>query len=498
MGVNVRAYRIANARSRSRHWVMFLVAVVVCLFFGVGYLSTRQFFSDNEWSYLLLSFASLLGCLLLLRRLKRSIRDTFPIWILLLVFGVGYFLQFFLLAPDPMAFTGQVVMVQHVGWPDLMKAYTTTVLAFLAFCITACWLLARTKQGKRDSSTRAARETMTLEGAKSLVEWLLVVILPLELILGYIEWAANFAVMGGNNASLPFHLAGIVYYTRTALLPALILLLIWIADHRGLRKYFKLGVALLLAHGVLDALLRSSRSALFFTLLGLFFLLILTDRFTRRRKQMVVAGILLSLLLFPVITAYRYARLAGNVSDLTPALEKGVTAVADKGAFGNLLSDTWFTLIFRVTGLDSLMQMVASDQRPIGLLHAHEVTAVFNNQVMNIPVIVNNSYAPSLVGWFYFVGGNWLVVIGIASFTASVQSVWGAVRSSNLQSRWIAQALILLLLVYMAADGVLELLPPLVLVTGISLAVLEWLIRRACCRQICITERVRRHSRLPA
>jgi hypothetical protein len=498
MGVNVRAYRIANVRSRSRHRVMFLVAVVVCIFFGVGYLHTRQFFSDNDWSYLLLSLASLLSCLLLLRQLKRSIRYTFPIWILLLVFGVGYFLQFFLLAPGPMAFTGQVVMVRAVDLPVLMKAYITTVLAFLAFCITACWLLARTKQGRRDSSTRATRKTMTPEGAKSLLEWLLVVILPLELILGYIEWAANFAVMGGDNASLPFHLAGMVYYTRTALLPALILLLIWIADHRGLRKYFNLGVALLLAHGVLDALLRSSRSALFFTLLGLFFLLTLTDRFTRRRKQMVIAGILLSLLLFPVITAYRSARLAGNVSALTPALEEGVMAVADKGAFGDLLSDTWFSLIFRVTGLDGLMEMVASNQQPIGLLHVHEVTAVFNNQVMNIPGLVNNSFAPSLVGWFYLVGGNWLVVIGIASFTAGVQLVWEAVRSSNLQSRSIALVLILLLLVYVATDGVLELLPLLVLTTGISAAVLEWLIRRACRHQICIAERVQRHSRLPA
>jgi hypothetical protein len=324
---------------------------------------------------------------------------------------------------------------------------------------------------------------MTLEGAKSLVELLLVVILPLELILGYIEWAGNVAVMGGNNASLPFHLAGLVLYTRTTLLPALILLLIWIANHPGLRMYFNLGVALLLVHGVLDALLRSSRGALFFSLLGLFFLLTLTDRFTRRRKQMVVAGILLSLLLFPVITAYRYARLAGNVTDVTLALEKGVTAVADKGTFGDLLSDTGLTLFFRVTGLDSLLVMVATDQQPIGLLHAHEVTPVFN-QVMNVPLNANNSVAPSLVGWFYLVGGNWLVVVGIASFTAGVQLVWGAVQSSNLQSRWVAQPLILLLLVYTAADGVLELLPPLVLTSGISVAVLEWLIRRARQHQI--------------
>jgi hypothetical protein len=44
--------------------------------------------------------------------------------------------------------------------------------------------------------------------------------------------------------------------------------------------------------------------------------------------------------------------------------------------------------------------------------------------------------------------------------------------------------LILLLLVYTAADGVLELLPPLVLTSGISVAVLEWLIRRARQHQI--------------
>jgi len=74
----------------------------------------------------------------------------------------------------------------------------------------------------------------------------------------------------------------------------------------------------------------------------------------------------------------------------------------------------------------------------------------------------------------------------------------GAVRSSNLHSRGITQALILVLRLCAAVDGVLKLLPPLVLVTGISVVVMGWQIRRACRHQIDIVERVQRRSRLRA
>ena len=452
-----------------------LISVAIWIFFAAGYLETYQFISANGGSYFfLLSLVALLSCLLLLRRLNGQILDTFPIYIMLIVFGVGYFLQFFILASDPIAPTGQIIITRNVTSFTYAEIYATTVLAFSAFCLTSYILLGR-HQG---SETKPEVISLRTEDVASLVRLLFSLILPLEIILGYFTWTEQIAVMGAQNASLPFRLAGIIFYSRTTILPALILLLISTADQYHLRRSFSAGILLFLLHGLADTLLRSSRSALVFTLLAIFFLLAVSRRFTRRRFRLACAGVLLSLLLFPIITAYRYARTESGFSAFGSALKDGVVTVENNGTVSEILSDTGYSLVFRLTGADSLLEIINRHPRQIGLLHMNQVTDFFNDYVMNIDGDSVTTYAPSLVGWFYLVGGNAFVLAGIIAFVTGVQLLWNKLRSIRLQCRWVAQALFLVLFVYAASDGVLDHLVWSILMNGVSVALAEYLVRR--------------------
>jgi hypothetical protein len=476
-GAGIQIENTVEASRASRRWAWHLINALVAIFFIAGYLSTRQAFRNQALQYLLLTILSLTFCNLLMSRLNRPIQVTFPVWILLLGFGVGYFLQFFLVVSDPFfVSTGQIPVVLDSPAHVLIKVYTTTVLGFVTFCLTS-WLLLGRSRARESSPTGTVQ--MTASAAKSTSSVLLVCILLLELIFGYISWVFDIAVMGAENASLPYRLAGVVFYTRSVLLPALILLVIWIADQHRLKRKLKLGIALLLAHGVLDALLRSSRSALLYSLLGLLFLTILTGRFTRRRLQVIGAGVLLSLLLFPVFTAYRYARLASNLIEVIPALRAGLATLPDAGTSEELASNTLSSIVFRVTGVNSMLEIMENGRRPLGLLHASRATDFFNNEITYLPPDALSANAPSLVGWFYLLGGNEFVVIGMFCFLVGVHLVWNSLRTSNLRSRWVAKASFLVLLIPAAVDGALDLLTWSFMMLGLSIAIAEWLLCRA-------------------
>ena len=458
-------------------WGLMVARWFLLFFFTAGYLSTRQVFASHGLGYFLLSLGSLIACELLLTRLHASIRLTFPIWILLAIFCAGYYFQFYLLASDPMVSTGQVVVSRDAGESLLLNVYATTALGFCAFCLTAWWMLGRNRRARNIPVVRGGTASLPAQDAESLCAGLLVTILLLELITGYVSWAAHIAVMGAEIVALPYRMAGVVFYTRTVLLPALLLLLVCMADQHGLKRRFQLGVLLLMIHGVSDAILRSSRSSLVFMFLALMFLVILTGRMNRRRWRFIAACLVLSLLLFPVLTAYRYVRGGSNISDIVAPLREGIGSTYLSENFGEIVLDTWATLVFRATGMNSLLEIAGSGSGPLGFHRVNGVTPFFNEEIMNVPADAVTSYAPSLIGWFYLVGGNTAVVFGILAFVAAVQAIWQALASSNLHARPIAQALFLLLLVYAATDGVLDLLFWWVLVAVVSVAAAELLLR---------------------
>ena len=75
--------------------------------------------------------------------------------------------------------------------------------------------------------------------------------------------------MGAETVTLSFRMGGWILYTRTTLIPGLILLLIWCSDNGRLKKYFILGIILFLIHGITESLLTSSRGFVLILILDL-------------------------------------------------------------------------------------------------------------------------------------------------------------------------------------------------------------------------------------
>lgn len=447
-------------------------------FFGLGYLATYSSFPEYSVEYFLLCLTAAVACQLLLLRLGRSVVEAFPVWILLGVFCVGYYLQFFLLAWDPDLSTGQIVIGADRTERILMGLFTTMGLAFCAFCMTAYWALGGHRPPQLPHPGRdSASEPMPPRRARIICSALLMGVVFLEVILGYASWAASITVMGAENTYLPYRMAGLIFYTRTVALLAFLLLLVWLTDTYGFKNHFRLAVLLLLGHGIVDAVLRSSRSSLVFTFLALLFLVFLTGRSSPRRLRFLAVGLVAAVLSFPVITVYRYARGPSDLRDVVHPLAEGITSTYLSENFGAIVTETVATLVFRVTGTNSLLEMIASGARPIGLGAAGRATAVFNDRVMNVANDSAMAYAPSLVGWFYFVGGNALVLVGIPVSVVSVQRLWHTLSVSDLRTAPISQVLFLVLVLYVGTDGVLEALFWWVLVAVCSIVGAEMLLK---------------------
>ena len=85
------------------------------------------------------------------------------------------------------------------------------------------------------------------------------------------------------------------------------------------------------------------------------------------------------------------------------------------------------------------------------------MTSFFTTEVMGYPPEAIHTSAPSLVGWFYLVGGNVLVIAGVFGLTLALWIIWYQLPRSRLRCLAVAQALVATwILLGVAVDGVLD------------------------------------------
>jgi hypothetical protein len=267
--------------------------------------------------------------------------------------------------------------------------------------------------------------------------------------------------MGADNPQLPFRIAGWIYYCRLILIQALLLLFIWCADILKDKYYFKYGMFLLFMHGASDMLLRSSHAAILMPFMALLMLFSLTGRITRKRLQVFAIIIFITIILFPVISSYRELRVV-DVS--IPIGASFVEAFYDltasiSSSFIDPIKEAGISIIFRFTGADGLLHIIGSGVRPLYaevFTDSRGVTEFFTVDVMGFPALAIHSEAPSLLGWFYLVGGNTLVVIGMFGFTLFTWIAWSILNKTNLRSLPVGQTLVLSWIFGITSEGTLD------------------------------------------
>jgi hypothetical protein len=449
--------------------------------FVLGYLATDSVL-DGGTGYLVTTLAAIVSCAVLLTRLKRPLAITLPFWTILAVFLIGYYAKFYWVALDPDLLMGAGEVFALAYSPTaLVRAFRLATIAFASFCLTAWVLLGfSSKQGAPD---RIELDVVVYRSVSRFLVWIIPVLMISTFSVAYVT---KIMIMGAESVYLPFRLAGFIFYGRTVFIPALILSLIYCSDKGGERVLSRIGIALLLLHGLSDALLRSSRGQLFMAILALGFLFLLSGkRLNRSALGVLAAGFLLVLALAPILTEYRYYRVLSPDATIAQALVGGLQGgFATHTSFRDLLASGFRFGLMRVTGMEMLLVYTGYGVVPLGskLLDVMQsprgVAGYVTVELLGIPEYVNNSAAVSSVGWFYLWGGAIGVAVGIFVFVVSVWVLWIGLRRLRLRILPVAQALVLVWLYSATSDGLLDAqVLPLVTTLASSVAC-EWLVRR--------------------
>ena len=424
--------------------------------------------------YIFLTAVLIVVSVNLIRRLGTFSVANLPLWIMLAVLFITYFIQFYWMVFDPQITTNS--WFPNLHWlaysPEVrFNSFLTATLGFATFGITAYIIAAKPIKSPKTGPNTNVNFPFTV----SILIWLIV---PLMAATSYIMYITGIGRMGAETVTLPFRLGGWIFHTRNSLILGLILLLIWCSDNRRLKKHFILGIILLLIHGITSSLLTSSRGAILYLFLNLLFLLILTGKLNKQRLSFAAIVIAIAIMLWPVISAYRYTRMPDHKVPITTSLGEAIESLyAGPSTYSEELTNGLQAILFR-TGMISLFPIMGSDFEPLGTgIFDTTVTKFYTNDVLGFSPEHISSSAPSLFGWFYLLGGNICVIIGIAMLTVAVWSFWPMLARLKLLSLPVSQALFLGFFLNFLKEGSLDQfwLEPTVLAG--SIAACEFILR---------------------
>ena len=392
------------------------------LFFIGGYIFSFSFFKPFAMEYVGLTTLSIFGCCLLLSVLNRPLNITLPIWTLLIVFIVAYYFKFYLMVSFSESVRDWFSLSQWVfDSPNtLLKAYALVTSAFFVFCLVAWLFVVAIRHPQKMISNSDAE--INYRFLISVLMWLISILIVGT---GFMMYITKIAIMGAESVYLPFRLAGWIFYARLTLIPGLLLLLIWCGEQVGLRKYVNIGIILLFIHGISEMLIRSSRGALLglFILLGFFFLI--TGKINKQRVALFIIIILLTALLFPIISHYRNIRIPDQEARIYSALEESIVS-HEETSLSEILTSGGMNILIRFVGIEMLLPIVGANPEPLGVknLFSPSVEIFHKYSVLGYHPQHVTGISTSLIGWFYLVGGAYFAVIGVFSFVLLSMIFW--------------------------------------------------------------------------
>ena len=462
---------------------------MLLLIFVAGYSVTFVRFEAYALEYAVVTELAVVACSLLLTRLGGPLQVALPFWVLLGLFLVAYYLKFYWIVTVPqMNLISQFYLQSDYlsSTNALMAAFITTTYAFAAFCFAGWLVLGWLRRALHTEQAAGARPSQLACDYRLVSTLSLVAALVLVPLTAGIMGVYGIAVMGVEGERLPYHLAGLVYFTHGVLVPALLVLLFWSSWRAGLSRRTAFAVCLILLNGLVDMLLRSSRSGLLAALTLLVFVLLVEGHRIRVKHVMwLTVGLVLAAFLFPVVSLYRnlrFVEISGSVLSLF--------ATAEHTAAGGGLLAIWNTLalgassvLLRLTGIDMLAIFHGTAVQPLGSL-AWAVMAspggiprYVTVNIMGFSPDAVNAAAPGLVGWFYLLGGNIAGAVGTALLAALAGIAWRVLGRLRLRSLPVAQVLFLSLLMSIALDGTID--------TTFTWTILVWPLSAAGCEWLC-------------
>ncbi len=464
--------------SYSKEFIARIKWALPLLLFG-GYFLTLKYFDDKAVEYLAYNLLACLSCAVLLTQIKLFEQKFVAVWFALILFFLVYFIRFYWITIDALPVRIMLPWNPYIGMVDdkrsQLLAFGLSTIAFTSFSLSTAVLLFFMK---KNSPVYQYVDSSNPNKVGLLAKWSLLVVALLMLVLAYLTYKYHIGEMGAQSReALPFHLKGVIFYIRTIAIPLTILLSIYLAERSSHIIISRLGALILIMHGVMDMLLRNSRSSLLLSLLLLVFLM-LTDGIKLRRKEKVFFGVMITLafVMIPIMTEYRHARVFSNLSYIE-AFSSALN-VAGKDLFAQTFKGLKFVL-FRMPGIESLWCMIATQGEPLGI-HSIDVINSKNGIAGYLTYIIyplkesdSTLLAPSFVGWFYLVAGLPAIVLG--SLFTGVLSVlgWKFLDRRYIESGPVAQVFFLWMFFMALTEGTLDSMTYMFFVGLITIAALE-------------------------
>jgi len=435
-------------------WLLLLV-------FVAGYAITYERFSYVAGEYLIYSILAISTCAILLSQIKSYEIRYSALWLTLGIFILVYFVRFYWIVVDPLPVKIMLhtpVYKKMIQDNVLFEGFRISVLSFATLGLSTSLLLFFLRD--RKASMNQAEHAVTgfyWFSAKSLA-----LLLPLIMIaLAIVSHKYHIGEMGADSGDpLPYRLKGVIFYARFIMIPLLIIWLIYLSGRSGHIFVARLGVVFLMLHGVIDMLLRGSRSSLLLSVLLLVFL-VMSGGLKLYRKEKVVAFFVLiaGLFMVPIMTEYRMHRVVEHL----PVMDAILTSLSVTGSewWATLLRGIEFVL-FRMPGIEAVSAIVSLDTKPLGMgvievfQDKQGVAGYLTHEVYEITREANTLSAPSFVGWFYLVGGMVGVIVGSFLTSVIVISLWSWLGSKYFICSPVARTFFLWILFTGLTEGTLD------------------------------------------
>lgn len=353
---------------------------------------------------------------------------------------------------------------------DVVAAYPVFAAAFSAFCLVAAILALVAPVGGEPASLPDAPRTFD----RSRVRSLLFATVALSLLATILPLVLGFGVMGGEGNTLPYRLDAPITRFRINIGPALLLWVLWLSDSKETARLWILALIALLAVGLLDGFLRSSRGSLATLMLPAILLWLLTHRFTRSRIAFGVGLFCLFVVLYPIFSYQRTFRMLGI------GAAEGVVLALRAAPQGELLTPIAFKIGTRVSGAEGLLYVSSRlggaapgnrRQQPtarIGELLSARAMARYTTEQMWGVHDIRESRPPGILGALAIVGGSIGAVVPLfIVFLLGVWFLWWICVSLRIAP--VALSLFASMLLTYVSEGVLGLQDPIGFIISIAI-----------------------------
>lgn len=255
--------------------------------------------------------------------------------------------------------------------------------------------------------------------------------LTLSLLLAWIVatsvimYSYGVAVMGTEGVSLPYKLSGVFFYTRTLIVPLLLLYILEKSIVRQDRTLFKRTVLIFLVLVVAEVLVRASKGPLFHMTLylgSLLYLLSFRGIYVGRliSGKHILTLFIAAMLTFPLIEIYRAVVVSTSFDTASYALEYADYLSSSAHQDKNFLVLAIERLFHRLVGFTQMAGFMAYGNLPddpFKFLEYGSLAQYYTEEILGYHIIGHSS-SPSLLGASIMLGGMlmWPVVFSLYIF----------------------------------------------------------------------------------